>query len=84
LAADPFGSVYIADLTGQLQSATRNSARSSPYFGQVSGVASDAQENMYFSDPQHSVVWKLPAAPLPAGKVAKPGLRRFRRRLPAC
>jgi uncharacterized protein (TIGR03437 family) len=74
VAVDPFGSVYIADLAGQLQRITSNCALSSPFFGAVSGVASDAQGNIYFSDPQHSVVWKLPAAPPPAGESATPSL----------
>ena len=74
VAVDPFGSVYIADLAGELQRITRNCALSNPYFGAVSGVASDAQGNIYFSDPQHSVVWKLPAAPPPAGEAATPSL----------
>ena len=82
VAVDPFGSVYVADLAGQLQRITSNCALSNPYFGAVSGVASDAQGNIYFSDPQHSVVWKLPAAPPPAGEAAtpSPGLRRLRQR----
>ena len=50
VAVDPFGSVHIAELTGQLQRITSNCALSSPYFGAVSGVASDAQGNIDFSD----------------------------------
>jgi hypothetical protein len=74
VAVDPFGSVHIADLTGQLQRISDNCALSNPYFGAVSGVASDAQGNIYFSDLQHSVVWKLPAAPPPPGEAATPSL----------
>jgi uncharacterized protein (TIGR03437 family) len=74
VAVDPFGSIYIADLTGQLQRITGNCALSNPYFGAVSGVASDAQGNIYFSDPQHSVIWELLAAPPPAGEAATPSL----------
>jgi uncharacterized protein (TIGR03437 family) len=74
VAVDPFGSVYIADLAGELQRITRNCALSNPYFGPVSGVAADAQGNVYFSDPQHNAVWKLPAAPPPAGEAATPSL----------
>jgi uncharacterized protein (TIGR03437 family) len=74
VAADPFGSVYVADLAGELQRVTRNCALSNPYFGAVSGVASDTQGNIYFSDPQHSVIWKLPAAPPPVGEAATPSL----------
>jgi uncharacterized protein (TIGR03437 family) len=74
VTVDRFGSVYVADLAGELQRITGNCARSTPYFGAVSGVASDAQGNVYFSDPQHSVIWKLPAAPPPAGESATPSL----------
>src|ERR1019366_8955458 len=74
VAVDPFGSVYIADLAGDLQRITRNCALSNPYFGAVSGVASDTQGNIYFSDSQHNVVWKLPAASPPAGESATPSL----------
>jgi hypothetical protein len=63
VAVDPFGSVYIADLAGQFQRIASNCALSSPYAGAVSGVASKAQDNIYFSDPQHIKVWRLPAAP---------------------
>jgi hypothetical protein len=66
VAVDPFGSVYIADLIGQLHRITSNCVLSNPYAGAVSGVASDAQDNIYFSDPQHGMVWKLPAAPPPS------------------
>ena len=74
VAVDPFGSVYIADLAGELQRITRNCALSNPYFGAVSGVAGDTQGNIYFSDPQHNVIWKLPAAPPPPGEAATPSL----------
>jgi uncharacterized protein (TIGR03437 family) len=74
VTVDRFGSVYVADLAGELQRITGNCARSTPFFGAVSGVASDAQGNVYFSDPQHSVIWKLPAAPPPAGESATPSL----------
>jgi uncharacterized protein (TIGR03437 family) len=57
-----------------LQRITRNCALSNPYFGAVSGVAGDTQGNIYFSDPQHSVIWKLPAAPPPPGETATPSL----------
>ena len=78
VAVDSFGSVYIADLAGRLQRVISNCALSTPFFGAVSRVASDAQGHIYFSDPQHSAVWGLPAAPPPRrrGRHAKPGLRR--------
>ena len=66
VAVDPFGSVHIAELTGQLQRITSNCPLSSPYFDAVPGVASDAQGNINFSDPQHGIVWRLPAAPPPS------------------
>jgi hypothetical protein len=66
VAVDSFGSVYIAELAGQLQRVISNCALSTPYFGAVSRVASDTEGNIYFSDPQHSVVWRLPAAPPPS------------------
>jgi hypothetical protein len=66
VAVDPFGSVYIADLAGQFQRITSNCALSSPYAGAVSGVASDAQDNIYFSAPQHGIVWRPPAGPPPS------------------
>jgi hypothetical protein len=86
VAVDPFGSVYIADLAGQFQRIASNCAPSSPYAGAVSGVASDAEDNIYFSDPQHSVVSRLPAAPPPRqrGRRAKPGLPPPSSTLPAC
>jgi hypothetical protein len=82
VAADSFGCVYIADPIGRLHRITSNCVLSKPYAGAVSGVASDAQDNIYFSDPQHSVVWGLPAAPPPRrrGRHAKPGLRRLHQR----
>jgi DNA-binding beta-propeller fold protein YncE len=66
VADDPFGSVYIADLAGQLRRIPCNCALSNPYSGAVSGVAGDAQGNINFSDPQHGMVWRLPAAPPPS------------------
>ena len=66
LAVDRFGTVYVADLAGELQRITSNCPLSSPYFDAVPGVASDAQGNINFSDPQHGIVWRLPAAPPPS------------------
>jgi sugar lactone lactonase YvrE len=65
-AVDRFGTVYVADPAGQLQRITSNCPLSSPYFDAVPGVASDAQGNINFSDPQHGIVWRLPAAPPPS------------------
>jgi len=75
VAIDPFGSVYIADassLNGKLQRVTRNCALSDRALGKVSGVASDAQGNVYYSDPLKNVLWKLPAAAPSADERATP------------
>ncbi len=72
VAVDPFRTVYVADLSGKLQRVTRNCAISKWAFGSVAGVASDAQGNIYYSDPQNNVVWRLPASPPPANEAATP------------
>ena len=52
----------------------------------VPGVARNAEGTVCFSDPQHSVVWRLLAAPPPRrrGRHAKPGLPPPSSTLPAC
>lgn len=75
VAIDPFSSIYIADAganNGKLQRITRNCALSIPAFGATTGVATDAQGNIYYSDPQNNVVWELPAAPPPTDETATP------------
>jgi uncharacterized protein (TIGR03437 family) len=75
VAIDPFRTLYVADsgpLGGKLQRITRNCARSNPSSNAAGGVATDAQGNVYYSDPRSNVVWKLPAAAPPQGESATP------------
>ena len=75
VAIDPFHTLYVADsgpVGGKLQRITRNCARSNPALSATGGVDTDAQGNVYFSDPRNNVIWKLPAAVPPQGESATP------------